>query len=122
MFPFLAMLAGVLANQMQQSSAEKTMKHQQHRQMALERIHELDPSYPMYGAQAQMNREQLAAMKDQGRMQLFGQVLPMAVEGAGQLMSEPPPDPMQHLTNQWDTQANAGMFRDMNASRGGLRF
>ena len=87
MWPFLAVLGGVLANELQAAEREKEQKKQLIANMRMQYAKSLDPDVPTYGFQAAQAKSQMDAERDAGRAGMVGSLLPMALQGLGQMSS-----------------------------------
>lgn len=85
----IAVLGGVLANQLQADEAEEEQKKQLAMNMRLQYAKSLDPDVPTYGLQAAQARSQMDAQRDASQSAMIGSLLPIALQGMGQAFSAP---------------------------------
>jgi hypothetical protein len=101
-WPFLAILGGVLANEMQANASEEQAKKQQVANMRMQLAREISPDVPTYGYQAAQARSQMAAQRDAGQASMIGSLLPVALQGLGQMSNTPPANPLFRGAGSFD--------------------
>jgi len=115
-----------MANKLQSDAAEKEAKKQQIASMRMQLARDIDPSVPTYGYQAAQARSQMAAQRDAGQTAMIGSLLPVALQGLGQMTNTP--DSTRSfssnlngaLSGRLNDLNNQDMFGEIN-SRLGLR-